>query len=118
MHGDDTSIAASHPAVRNRRICREMDGAMNAELAAAEIAARQQGMVTTAQLVGAGLDDRTIRRRVAGGWLTRLHFGVYQLGVFSGPFGAEAAALLACGLGAVISHWTAAGLWRLVARGG
>jgi very-short-patch-repair endonuclease len=114
----DASMAASHPAVRNRRICREMDGAMNRDLVAAGWAAEQQGMITTAQLVGAGLDDRTIRRRVAGGWLTRRYLGVYQLGVFAGPFGAEAAALLACGLSAVISHWTAAGLWRLVARGG
>jgi very-short-patch-repair endonuclease len=91
---------------------------MNRELVAARVAARQQGMITTAQLVDAGLKKQAIRTRAAGGWLTRLHSGVYQLGVFAGPFGAEAAALLACGPAAVISHWTAAGLWRLVQRGG
>jgi very-short-patch-repair endonuclease len=91
---------------------------MSAEAVAADLAARQQGMVTFEQLLDAGLSERTIRTRVAGGWLTRRHAGVYQLGVFAGPFGAEAAVLLACGPDAVISHRTAAGLWRLIAREG
>jgi very-short-patch-repair endonuclease len=95
-----------------------MDGAMNAECRAAAVAARQQGMITFAQLLDAGLSDRTIRTRVAGEWLARRQHGVYQLGVFAGPFGAEAAAMLACGPDAVISHLAAAGLWRLVKRGG
>ena len=76
---------------------------MSGELAVARVAARQQAMITTAQLLNAGLSERTIRARVESGWLTRRHTGVLQLGVFGGPFGAEAAALLACGADAVIS---------------
>jgi very-short-patch-repair endonuclease len=91
---------------------------MSGELAAARLAARQQGMITTAQLLDAGLKKQAIKTRVAGGWLTRRHSGVYQLGVFAGPFGAEAAALLACGPESVISHHTAAALWRLLERVG
>jgi very-short-patch-repair endonuclease len=75
-------------------------------------------MITTAQLLDAGLSERAIARCVGSKWLIRRFQGVYQLGVFAGPFGAEAAALLACGPDAVISHRTAAGLWRLVARAG
>jgi very-short-patch-repair endonuclease len=78
------------------------------------IAERQHGMVTTPQLLDTGLSEGAIRRRVVAGWLTRRHTGVYQLGVFGGPFGIEWAALLACGPKAVISHLTAAGLWRLI----
>jgi hypothetical protein len=89
---------------------------MNRELVAARLAARQQGMIATAQLLDAGLNKQAIRARVVGGWLTRQHTGVYQLGVFGGPFGAESAALLACGEESVISHSTAAALWRLIAR--
>jgi hypothetical protein len=84
------------------------------EATVADIAARHQGMVTTAQLLKAGFNDGAIRRRAAGGWLVRRHQGVYQLGVFAGPYDAEVAALLACGPRAVLSHSTAAAMWRLV----
>jgi very-short-patch-repair endonuclease len=77
---------------------------MSAELAGTRLAARQQGVITTAQLLDAGFSDRVIRARVAGGWLTRVHHGVYRLGVFGGPYAAEAAALLACGPLAAVSH--------------
>jgi very-short-patch-repair endonuclease len=70
-------------------------------------------MVTTRQLREAGFGDGAILRRTAGGWLVRRHRGVYQVGVFGGPFGREMAALLACGPGAVLSHQTAAAIWRL-----
>ena len=78
-----------------------------AEVAIARIAAGQQGMITTAQLLSAGFGYGAISQRAATGWLVRRHSGVYQLGVFGGPFGTEMAALLACGDGAVLGHRSA-----------
>jgi very-short-patch-repair endonuclease len=111
-------MAGVRLGVRKARIWTERHTAMNADLSVARLAAGQQGMITTAQLLDAGLNKQAITRCVASGWLVRGYQGVYQLGVFPGPFGAEAAALLACGPAAVISHRTAAGYWRLIAREG
>lgn len=111
-------MAGPHLVAKEGRIRIESRTAMNRDLVAARLAEGQQGMITTAQLLDAGLSRQAIGARVAGGWLMRRHAGVYQLGVYPGPFGAEAAALLACGERAVISHTTAAGLWRLIVRGG
>lgn len=83
----------------------------------ARVAARQHGVVTTEQLQRAGFGRTQLTRRVEGGWLVRLHVGVYQLGVFPGPWGPELAALLACGPEAVLSHWTAARIYVLTQRG-
>ena len=83
------------------------------EAAVAALAAQRQGMVTTEDLLAAGFSRGAIARRVAGGWLVRRHRGVYQLGVFAGPYGTFMAALLACGPGTVLSHWAAAALWGL-----
>lgn len=80
------------------------------------IAARQQGMVSASQLVAAGFDSRAVARRCASGWFTRRHRGVYQVGPIAGPLAAEAAALLACGKRAVLSHRTAAALMGLRTR--
>ena len=70
--------------------------------------------MTTAQLLAAGFGANAIAARVEGGWLVRRHQGVYQLGVFGGPLGREAAALLACGAALGVSHFTSgerAGSW-------
>jgi len=75
-------------------------------------------MITTAQLERAGFGRTQITRRVAGGWLVRVHVGVYRLGPYPGPWGREHAALLACGPDAVLSHWTAARIHALTDRGG
>jgi len=80
------------------------------------IAARQQGMVSASQLVAAGFDSRAVARRCASGWFARRHRGVYQVGPIAGPLAAEAAALLACGKRAVLSHRTAAALMGLRTR--
>ena len=82
----------------------------------AQLAVIQQGMVTRAQLRAAGVSRRDIERHVEDAWLVRRHVGVYQLGVFPGPFGVEMAALLACGPRAVLSHWTAAWVFELCRR--
>ena len=73
-------------------------------------------MVSTRQLIEAGFGPRAIRRRVEGGWLARMHEGVYRVGVFAGPFGPEMAALLACGERAAISHASGAAVHVLRRR--
>jgi hypothetical protein len=70
--------------------------------------------VTRGQLAALGLDSRGITRRE---WLYRVHHGVYSVG---GPprTGLEhaAAALLACGDGAALSHDSAMVLWGMWKR--
>jgi very-short-patch-repair endonuclease len=75
------------------------------------LAARQNGVVTTAQLLDAGVGRRAIARRVESGWLVPLHRGVYQAGPTTGRYAREMAAVLACGDGAVLSHDSAAAVW-------
>jgi very-short-patch-repair endonuclease len=86
------------------------------ELTVARLAAAQQGMVTTEQLIAAGFSYAAIARRVADGWLVRRHRGVHQLGVFGGPWGTEMAALLACGSGSAVSHRSCAAVDGLFPR--
>ncbi len=50
-------------------------------------------------------------RRVAAGWLIRRYRGVYQVGPVQAHVGAQSAALLALGPGALLSHDSAAHLW-------
>jgi very-short-patch-repair endonuclease len=71
-------------------------------------------VITRAQLVGLGLDDKGIQRRVAAGRLHRVYRGVYAVGhtalTIRGQF---LAAVLACGDRAALSHHSAAALWLL-----
>ena len=79
------------------------------ERAIAELAARQHGVVSLAQLKALGLGASGVRHRVALGKLRRLHRGVYAIGL--APISVKAtymAAVLACGPGAVLSHRSAA----------
>jgi hypothetical protein len=79
----------------------------------AGIAARQEGIVTTAQLRTVGLRDEAISRWVANGRLLPAFRGVFALGHATiGPRGRMRAAALACP-GAVISHRSAAALLRI-----
>jgi very-short-patch-repair endonuclease len=85
----------------------------------AAIAATQRGRVSRSQLLAAGIADGTIYRLAAKGHLHRLHRGVYAVGHAAPvPLGPETAALLACGDHAVLSHQTAARLWKLLPAGG
>jgi predicted transcriptional regulator of viral defense system len=88
------------------------------ESAVLAVAASQQGMVTTRQLLAAGFDDHAIARRVARGWLTRVLRGVYRVGPFAGPWGAEMAALLACGPRAALGGGSSLRAWGLRDDGG
>jgi hypothetical protein len=81
----------------------------------ARVAARQHGVVTTAQLYAAGIDKSGIARRLAAGRLHRIHRGVYAVGHPGlSRKGVWKAATLACGHGAVLSHWSAAALWGML----
>ncbi|HUZ28387.1 MAG TPA: type IV toxin-antitoxin system AbiEi family antitoxin domain-containing protein [Solirubrobacteraceae bacterium] len=83
----------------------------------AQVAARQRGHISRAQLLAIGVPDRTIYRLAARGQLIRVHRGVYAVGhAAPAPLAAETAALLACGPGAVLSHHPAARLRGVLRR--
>ena len=77
----------------------------------AELAARRHDVVTTAELVAAGLGRGAIARRVADGRLRSLHRGVYLVGPLKDAWTDAMAAALACGPGAAVSHHAAAAIW-------
>ena len=79
-----------------------------------ELARRQWGVVTRAQLVELGFGTRGISDWVRAGRLFRLHRGIYAVGHDRLRLeGRWLAAVLACGPGAVLSHRGAARLWEL-----
>jgi predicted transcriptional regulator of viral defense system len=81
----------------------------------ARVAAHQHGVITHAQLIGCGISKSAISRRASIGALHRVHRGVYAVGHLSlGDRGRWMAAILACGEAAVLSHRSAAELWRLL----
>jgi very-short-patch-repair endonuclease len=85
------------------------------EICIARLADRQHGNVTRRQLVELGLSDDAIAYRVGLGRLHRVHAGVY--GVGRPPKTAlerAAAAVLACGVDAALSHVSALALWGFV----
>lgn len=83
------------------------------ELVESRVASRQHGVVTRAQLLEAGLSDDVIDHRIRTRRLTRIHRGVYLVGVVAPPFARELAACLACGPAAALSHESAARLWGI-----
>ncbi len=89
------------------------------ERAVVVLAARQHGVVSTVQLHAAGLSDSGISRSAAAGRLHRLHRGVYVVGHTALPeLALEQAALLACGADGVLSHLSAAALWKIIQPAG
>ncbi len=85
-----------------------------ADEAVAELARRQHGAISIAQLRAAGLGPHAVAARVNRGWLRRLHRGVYAVGPVETGLTAASAALLGAGEQAVLSHRTAAVIWRLL----
>ena len=80
----------------------------------AELAERQHGKVSRAQLLHLGLGAKAIEYRVGKGWLRPDYRGVYSLG--HRPLSREGrwmAAVLYGGDGAVLSHWSSATLFRM-----
>ncbi|HWT93003.1 MAG TPA: type IV toxin-antitoxin system AbiEi family antitoxin domain-containing protein [Solirubrobacteraceae bacterium] len=81
----------------------------------AELASRQRGIVTTAQLLALGLTRHAIDSRVRRGWLHRRHQGIYAVGHLAEiPFAAETAALFVCGPQTVASDHSAAAVLKLL----
>jgi hypothetical protein len=86
----------------------------NAPPSIGDIAGRQYGLVTTAQLRAAGLSHPAITRRVAGGELHRVHLGVYAVGHAAlSPEARWLAGVLAGGSGAGLNRLAAAKLWEV-----
>jgi hypothetical protein len=80
----------------------------------AELARRQWGVVTRAQLEELGMRDKGVANWVRSGRLRRLYRGVYAVGHDRLRLeGRWMAAVFACGPGAVLSHRDAAALWEL-----
>jgi hypothetical protein len=78
------------------------------------LAEPQHGHVTRQQLLAAGISGSEIQHLVENGLLIRAHAGVYAFGYRQRtPMAIAAAATLACGDGAVLSHDSAAALYGL-----
>jgi very-short-patch-repair endonuclease len=83
--------------------------------AIAMLARRQHGVVARAQLVALGLSGTEIGGRMRKGWLHRVHRSVYAVGHTAlTRHGRFMAAVLACGDGAALSHFSAAVLWGML----
>jgi very-short-patch-repair endonuclease len=81
----------------------------------ARLASGQKGAITRRQLRDAGLRSGAIDWRAGNGQLHRQFRGVYLVGHEAlAPLAREAAALLACGDGAMLSHESAALAWGIV----
>lgn len=78
---------------------------------------RPHGVVGRDRLLAAGISAHAIDRRVASGFLRPIHRGVYAVGPIQSSDAPEAAAALACGDAAWISHSSAGRLWRMHAKG-
>lgn len=92
-----------------------MDRAVDAAIVA--LSQRQQGNVTTEQLLRLGLGRSAIAYRCRTGMLFRVYRGVYAVGrPPSTPLERAAAAVLACGSRAALSHDSALTLWGLDRR--
>ncbi len=81
--------------------------------AIAALARKQHGYVTRHQLLALGVGRRAIEYWVGVGLLIPVYAGVYAVGhIPSGQESRAHAAVLACGAGAVLSHGSAAALWK------
>jgi very-short-patch-repair endonuclease len=80
------------------------------------VAARQDGVVATRQLLEIGLTEDAIAHRVRTGLLRRVHRSVYLCGAVPGPWWEEWAAVLTCGARSVLSHASAPALYGVRER--
>jgi very-short-patch-repair endonuclease len=97
-----------HPAIRGRSDTSKSERRISA------LAEGQKGVVARRQLRAHGFSSSAIDRRIEAGRLHVLHPGVYAVGHRVVPReGRWMAAILASGVGTVLSHRSAAALWRL-----
>ena len=87
-----------------------VDGAVRAVMA---VASRQHAVVSVAQLAAAGLGRHAVAHRTATGWLRPMFRSVYLVGPLESPLSRLMGAVLACGPGALLSHYSATVLWVL-----
>jgi very-short-patch-repair endonuclease len=88
------------------------------DAAIASLAAGQHGAISVEQLYALGLSSSAVGDRVSAGRLHRIHRGVYAVGYPRlSREGLWLAAVLACGQAAVLSHRSAAELWRIMPTG-
>jgi len=86
-----------------------------ADVAIAQLAAQQWGVLSLHELLQCGVSDAGVKRRLQSGHLHRIHRGVYAVGHPNIPLhGRFLAATKACGPTAVLSHHSAAALWGLL----
>src|SRR5690348_11217402 len=79
-----------------------------------ELARNQHGVVSRDQLLAVGYKRHAIDHRIRTGRLYPLHRGIYAVGRPQVTrHGRWMAGVLACGSGAIISHSSAAALWRM-----
>ena len=79
-----------------------------------DLAHNQHGVVSSDQLREVGYTPQAIYHRIRTGRLHPLHRGVYAVGrPHVTDHGRWIAAVIACGAGAVLSHSSAAALWRI-----
>jgi hypothetical protein len=79
-----------------------------------DLAERQHGVFSTWQLLEGGISEDVVQGRREAGLLIPLHQGVYAFGHRAlTSEGNWMAAVLACGPGAVLSHFSAGHLWGL-----
>jgi very-short-patch-repair endonuclease len=84
------------------------------DVAVAELAEGQHGVVSRGQLIGLGLGEGAVEHRVAVGRLHRVGKGVYAVGHRClSREGRWLAAVLSSGPGAVLSYRSAAALWGI-----
>jgi very-short-patch-repair endonuclease len=91
-----------------------MDSSVPRDRRLALLAAKQYGHVTRQQLLQLGFTTNEISKRLTKGRLLQVHRTVYAVGhPRPEPIARAAAAVLACGADAVLSHFSAAALWGL-----
>ena len=79
------------------------------------LARTQHGLVTRRQLLALKYSQEAVDYRIEQRRLHRIHKGVYAVGRPDlTRHGELMAAVLACGSGAVLSHWSAAALWGVL----
>ena len=112
------NLADDRIAIRPGRVWKRPVGALKVKRVKPDdlivtLAAGQHGVVTRTQLLRAGVPNHVVKHRIACARLQRVHAGVYRVGPMVAPHAREAAAVLACGAGAVLSHRGALSLLQL-----